>query len=165
MSEKDNKAQSVFEDDGSEPLTITNFILAHDARKWGYDWTNYVDHEKPIKAIFTDAQDDAFDEDEYVLDEAKKKKKKVKKVKKSKKRKKKASRKTSPVASQEEQPVSRLELERQPNVETNSEDPNVFSSNPEINRCPAFINGICRVDGRPCPFDNMDYRDCGKYRL
>jgi hypothetical protein len=167
MSEKDKETKIVIsEDDGTDPLTLTNFILAHDARKSGFNWTHYGVHpDKTEEELFADAAEDAFVEDEYTLDEAKKKKK-VKKVKKSKKKKKAqkpAEKETSPVAPQQE-PTPEKQL-TQPRVETNTEDPNVFSTNPEMNMCPAFIDGICRVDGRPCPFDNTDYRDCGKYRL
>lgn len=170
MSEQDKNTRIVIsETDGTDPLTLTNFILAHDARKSGFNWTSYVHPDKTAEELFFDAAEDAFEEDEYTLDEAKKKKKKVKKMKKSKKKKKNSrpkKKETSPVAPQQPQPQSTTpDYLTQPRVETNAEDPNVFSTNPELNACPAFINGICRVDGRPCPFDNTDWRDCGKARL
>lgn len=60
-----------------------------------------------------------------------------------------------------------------PPVETNSRDPRIVSSNPEFNACPAFLNGICRVNGRPCNWSNFDkegnmtmnYNKCSIYPL
>lgn len=60
-----------------------------------------------------------------------------------------------------------------PHVETNSRDQRIVSSNPEFNACPAFLNGICRVNGRPCNWSNfdkegnmtMDYNKCSIYPL
>ena len=50
-------------------------------------------------------------------------------------------------------------------VEANQRDPNMVSTDPEFNPCPAYLMGICRVDGHPCQFSILDYRDCGKYFL
>jgi hypothetical protein len=63
--------------------------------------------------------------------------------------------------------------EETPPPETNSRDPRIFSTNPEFNACPAFLNGVCRVNGRPCNWSNfapsgeptMDYNKCSIYPL
>ena len=60
-----------------------------------------------------------------------------------------------------------------PPVETNSREPRITSTNPEFNACPAFLNGVCRVNGRPCNWSNfdkegnmtMDYNKCSIYPL
>jgi len=60
-----------------------------------------------------------------------------------------------------------------PPVETNSREPRITSTNPEFNACPTFLNGVCRVNGRPCNWSNfdkegnmtMDYNKCSIYPL
>lgn len=63
--------------------------------------------------------------------------------------------------------------EQAPPIETNSRDSRIVSSNPEFNACPAFLNGVCRVNGRPCNWSNfdkegamtMDYNKCSIFPL
>lgn len=50
-------------------------------------------------------------------------------------------------------------------VETNVHDPAVQSTDPQFNACPAYLNGVCRLTGKPCVFSNKDYKDCGIYHL
>lgn len=60
-----------------------------------------------------------------------------------------------------------------PSIESNSRDPRIVSTNPDFNACPAFLNGVCRVNGRPCTWSNfdkdgnmtMDYNKCSVYPL
>lgn len=60
-----------------------------------------------------------------------------------------------------------------PPVESNSRDNRIVSTNPEFNACPAFLNGVCRVNGRPCAWSNFDkegtmsmnYNKCSIYPL
>lgn len=47
----------------------------------------------------------------------------------------------------------------------NSRDPNMFSSFPEYNPCPGFLDFVCRVDGKPCIYTINDYKSCGKFSL
>jgi hypothetical protein len=65
----------------------------------------------------------------------------------------------------EKNPLSMKNLE----LERNNKDPQIVSSNPEFNMCPAFTggkeSGICRVSGRPCIYSNADYKNCGLYEL
>lgn len=49
--------------------------------------------------------------------------------------------------------------------ETNNNNPEIRSTDPEFNPCPAFLEGICRVDGRPCAYSVVDYKECGKFYL
>jgi hypothetical protein len=57
--------------------------------------------------------------------------------------------------------------------ETNTRDPRIFSSNPQFNGCPGYLNGVCRVNGRPCTWSNFnkngepvnEYTMCGVYHL
>lgn len=57
--------------------------------------------------------------------------------------------------------------------EANSRDPRIMSTNPDFNACPAFLNTVCRVDGRPCMWSNFnkngeanaEYKQCSKYNL
>ena len=57
--------------------------------------------------------------------------------------------------------------------EANSRDPRITSTNPDFNACPAFLNTVCRVDGRPCMWSNFnkegqpsaEYKQCAKYNL
>jgi hypothetical protein len=63
--------------------------------------------------------------------------------------------------------------EQTPPVESNSRDPRIVSTNPEFNACPTFLNGVCRVNGRPCTWSNFDkegnmsmnYNKCSIYPL
>ena len=50
-------------------------------------------------------------------------------------------------------------------VETNQINPEIFSTDPAINVCSAYINSCCRVNGRPCLFTNQDYKECGIYNI
>ena len=49
--------------------------------------------------------------------------------------------------------------------ERNQINPEMFSTDPEYNPCPAFMSNICRVDGRPCLFTIQDFTECGKRNL
>lgn len=50
-------------------------------------------------------------------------------------------------------------------IEANAKDPNIVSTSPDYNVCPAFMMGVCRVDSKPCLFSSLDYKTCGKYYL
>lgn len=60
-----------------------------------------------------------------------------------------------------------------PPIESNSRDNRIVSTNPEFNACPTFLNGVCRVNGRPCAWSNFDkegnmnmnYNKCSIYPL
>lgn len=57
--------------------------------------------------------------------------------------------------------------------EANSRDPRITSTHPDFNNCPAFLNTVCRIDGRPCMWSNFnktgensaEYKQCSKYNL
>jgi len=116
------------EDDGTDPLTLTNTILAHNMKKTGFDWVKQVSRQTTVDRIFYDAKKEADNEGEYKLEEA----------------------------VREQQPMP---------VETNDKDPNIQSTDPQFNSCPAYLNGVCRVNGKPCVYSNADYKECGVYNL
>jgi hypothetical protein len=57
--------------------------------------------------------------------------------------------------------------------EANSRDPRIMSTDPQFNACPAFLNTVCRVNGRPCTWSNFnkegnqvaEYKQCSIYHL
>jgi hypothetical protein len=138
----------IVEDISIDPNTLTNMILNKSMIKSGYNWVeqvkNNVDQEDIYKMapVLANSMGDFIRE---TLQEAEKDKKDKDKEDKGSKDKK------------EQKP-------QQP-VESNQRDPNMISSDPEFNPCPTYLFGICRIDGRPCPFSILDYKDCGKYFL
>ena len=135
------------ESDQTDPLTLTNLILNKDAKKQGYDWVHYgpgraksqedlLQNEPPKEAFVTVG--------EYEL---------------------------SPPTVQTEamtQPnsaASAMTNTAPPGIETNNLDQTIMSSDPKFNVCPAYLQSMCRIDGRPCPYSNLDYKECGKYYL
>lgn len=57
--------------------------------------------------------------------------------------------------------------------EANTRDPRIMSTDPNFNACPAFLNTVCRVNGRPCTWSNFnvkgeqvsEYKQCNIYNL
>lgn len=60
----------------------------------------------------------------------------------------------------EEEQAPQQEL---PKPEANKLNPQIMSTNPEVNVCPAYLLGYCRVSGNPCIFNNANYKTCGLY--
>jgi hypothetical protein len=135
--------KNIKEDDGTDPLTLMNLILAKDAKNMGYDWDSKADNNKSEEDVFTDAlarqgvQDYERDEEPIMVTQA----------------------------TEDVQQDQQAQQQQQVPMEQNNKDPNVMSTDPMFNPCPAFLQGICRVDGRPCAYSAMDYKECGKYFL
>jgi hypothetical protein len=156
------------EDDGTDPLTLFNLITAHDARKVGFNWTHQTGlRPKTAEDIFSETPAEVDKVGGFVLDpptpsltEAAKKKKTVSnKTKLSKKKPAEPA-----LAPEEAQSPGNTEQPQGP-VEANHLNPAIVSSDPQFNPCPAYLQNVCRVDGRPCPYSAMDYKECGKYYL
>ena len=163
MNEKLDKLikNQLKEHDPVDPYTLTNLILNHNMKTTGYDWTTQAGKKIDVETIFANAPKEVDRMGGFKLDEATK----IRKKSKSKPRKKttqKAMAQQEPAQTdpQQEQPQT-----SQPEIEVNANDPNIQSSNPEFNLCPAYLNGICRVNGKPCVYSNLDYKDCGIYTL
>ena len=145
------------EDDGTDPLTLTNLILAHDARQEGFNWISAANggQRKSFHVIGMEGRQQASLVGDYnknpsqgahqqpVLEAGQ-------------------EQQTQPQQGQD--PGQNQQQQQQP-VEANSQNPQIFSSEPQFNPCPAFLMGACRVDGRPCPYSYMDYKECGKFYL
>lgn len=145
---------NIKEDDGTDPLSLFNMIMNKDMEGYGSNWISRDLQPKRRrktnpKQVLADAPIN-IDKTEFTLDpdmevfdneEDKKKKKKKKKVEE---------------ADQTGEPIE---------IETNAKDPNVVSSSPDYNVCPAFMMGVCRIDSKPCLFSSLDYKTCGKYYL
>lgn len=123
------------EDDGTDALTLHNLINAHDMRKEGFNWIK-VPQGGQGKSV------------EQIFDDGVKD----------------AGREgdflTDPPKKENVQEAS-----SNLGQETNNTNPAISSSDPEFNPCPAFLEGICRIDGRPCAYSVVDYRECGKFYL
>lgn len=157
MKSLDDFLNSIFdlaEDDGTDALTLMNLIQRRDIRHGGFNWGS------PIRQI----------EPKQVLDIAGKQ---------------------FPVTfvqeaqeqPQQQGPVNVLGQPIPPDgkiqtttgqiidLEHNKKDPNIISSFPEANNCPAFFMKdptsapICRVTNRVCIYLNNDYKTCGIYSL
>lgn len=161
------------EDDGTDPLTLFNLITAHDARKTGFNWVhNQEGRPKTAEDIFSETPAEVDKVGGFVKDpppfidslaEAKKKApKKIKKTAKNKAAKKEpAEQATAPAEAQSPGNTT----QPQAPIEANHLNPAIVSSDPQFNPCPAYLQNVCRVDGRPCPYSAMDYKECGKYYL
>ena len=130
----------IAEDASVDPNTLTNMILGKDMKNMGYDWVEQVRNNKEPEDIYKMAPALAFSLDHFITEAKKDEKKEEKKDNKK--------------SDKQEAPP-----------EANQRDPNMISSDPNFNPCPAYLYGICRVDGRPCPFSILDYKECGKYFL
>lgn len=143
------------ESDGTDPLSLVNLILNKDARKSGYDWTHYgpgraksqeetLAIEPPQEAFVTpgvyekDAPPAPVAEAMVAPGTAA----------------------TPPVSAQ-----SSISGMAPVGIEANNLNPAIVSSDPKFNPCPAYLQSMCRVDGRPCPYSAIDYKECGKYFL
>lgn len=131
---------STFDEEAVDPLTLSNLILNKDMEGFGMNWIAVS--QQPLERFKTTPQQLTADyipnmeKTEYTLDPSMEVMKTIK---------------------EEEAP--------QPSFEANTKNPNVMSSNPDFNPCPAFMLGICRVDSKPCLYSAMDYKSCGKYYL
>lgn len=151
-----NQIFDLAEDDGTDALTLTNLILNKDMRHLGFNWGN------PIKQV----------EPKQVLNVAGK------------------QLPTTFMHEAEQQPQQQQEVPTNVlgmpipadgkiqtttgqiiDLERNKKDPNIISSFPEVNNCPAFYMKdptsapICRVTNRVCIYMNNDYKSCGIYNL
>ena len=141
------------ETDATDPLTLTNLILNKDAKKQGFDWVHYgpghaksqedtLQNEPPKEAFVTVG--------EYELDPP------VVQV----------TTETTEAMEQPQSAAGPADMNGTPlRIEANNLNPSIVSSDPKFNVCPAYLQSMCRIDGRPCPYSNMDYKECGKYYL
>lgn len=143
------------EHDTVDPLTLTNLILNHSMIDTGYDWTTQAGKKISVEKIFANAPKEVDRVGEFKLDEAAK-------ISKKKKITRKPSLKKEP---KEAPPTTNQVDTKQPEIEVNTTDPNIMSTDPGFNMCPAYLNGVCRVNGKPCAYSNLDYKDCGIYTL
>lgn len=141
--------RGIAEDISVDPNTLTNLILNKNMVKTGFNWVEQVKNNIDVEDIYKLAPILAFSCGDFIRET-------LYEVKKSDKKEKEEERKAPEEAKKEA--VT-------PQPEANQRDPNMFSSDPNFNACPAYLMGICRVDGSPCPFSNLDYRECGKYFL
>jgi hypothetical protein len=146
MSEK----KPVPESDQTDPLTLTNLILNKDAKDHGFDWVrqrpggpaknqeDLLQNEPPEKAFITVG--------EYEVDPP---------VVQTK----------TEAMEQPNSAANSMTNTTAPGIEANNLDPTIVSTDPKFNVCPAYLQSMCRIDGRPCPYSNLDYKECGKYYL
>lgn len=128
----------VHEGDATDPLTLTNMILDKDLRKQGFNHVHQQrDRAKSAQEIFAEAPEKVDQEGEFEKDK--------------------------PIRIKE-LPVKE-DIDVLSGNETNTNDKTLMSSDPKFNMCPAYLEGICRVDGRPCPYSNIDFKECGKVFL
>jgi len=127
------------ENDGVDPLTLSNMILNKDMEGYGMNWINAsqqpTERRKTNPIQLTADYVPNIPKTDYTLD-----------------------------PSMEVMKTLKEDAVQQP-VEANTKNPNVMSTNPDYNPCPAFLLGICRVDSKPCLFSALDYKTCGKYYL
>jgi hypothetical protein len=175
--------KSLPEGDGTDPLTLTNLILAHDARTWGYNWVHQqAKRSKTAEEIFDEAPAEVDKVGGFVLDPPASSPVKIEEAKKKMKKnisKKSRLKKTAPAPPADSPPhalSAAADMGGTPfspvtpahpgePVEANHLNPAIVSSDPQFNPCPAYLNNVCRVDGRPCPYSAIDYKECGKYYL
>lgn len=137
--------QKIIEDISVDPNTLTSMII--NKRIKGYVWPEQVRNNTPQIDVYKLNPKIAFDFGRFFIES-------IEEAKKEKKASKKETTKEEP---KQEQQI--------PPPETNQRDPNMMSTDPNFNPCPAYLMGVCRVDGRPCPFSILDYKECGKYFL
>lgn len=140
----------------ADPLTLFNLILNHDAKKHGLDWVHYgPERAKSQEEVFaTEPPQFAFvtpgvfvkDPPEQVAEAMVAP----------------TSAATSPTSTQQ---AGAGNATPSTGIEANNLDPTVVSTDPKFNPCPAYLQSMCRIDGRPCPYSALDFRECGKYYL
>ena len=123
------------EEDGTDPLTLHNLINAHDMRKEGFNWI------KPQQGGQGKSVEQIYVDG--IVDAGRE-----------------GDFLTEPPKKEHVQEAS-SELGQ----EANNNNPEIRSTDPEFNPCPTFLQGICRIDGRPCAYSIVDYKECGKYYL
>jgi hypothetical protein len=178
------------EDDGTDPLSLSNLILNKDMRKTGFNWTHYgpgrpksaeetlvtepIANASVTPGVFIKEAKGkehvhVFEDDKGTLSYYKNDGANcpycrpgcpdcvVQEAMVAP-----ASAATSPTSAQQ---AGAGMATPSMGVEANNLDPTVVSSDPKFNACPAYLQSMCRIDGRPCPFSNIDKTECGKYYL
>lgn len=141
------------EDDGTDPLSLSNLILNKDMRKTGFNWTHYGP-SRPKSAeetLVTEPIANASVTPGVFVQEA------VAEAMVAP-----ASAATSPTSTQQ---AGAGNATPAAGLEANNLNPAIMSSDPKFNPCPAYLQSMCRIDGRPCPYSAIDYKECGKYYL
>jgi hypothetical protein len=142
------------EDDGTDPLSLSNLILNKDMRKTGFNWTHYGP-SRPKSAeetLVTEPIANASVTPGVFVQEE------VAEAMVAPQ-----SAATAPVASQSAANTGGAAPTM--GIEANNLNPAIVSSDPKFNPCPAYLQSMCRIDGRPCPYSVIDYKECGKYYL
>lgn len=148
------------EDDGTDPLTLFNLITAHDARKTGFNWVhNQEGRPKTAEDIFSETPAEVDKVGGFVKDPPPF----IDSLAEAKKVTKKKPAESAPAPGESQSPGN-AEQPQAP-IEANHLNPAIVSSDPQFNLCPAYLQNVCRVDGRPCPYSSMDFKECGKYYL
>lgn len=124
------------EDDGLDPLTMANLINAHDMRKEGFNWIKSPQGGQG-KSVQQIFKDGIID----------------------------AGREGDFLTDPPKKEVQVQEASSNLDQEANNTNPEIRSTDPAFNPCPTFLEGICRIDGRPCAYSIVDYKECGKYYL
>lgn len=145
------------EDSDLDPLTLVNLILHRDARHSGYNWGRpfaqttpqkvlHVSGEQPPTTFMHEAKEEQSEQagaaggQNNVVNQPPPKDGKI-------------------------QTLTGEVIE----FEANKKDPNVFSSFPQVNNCPAYFMKdmqsapICRITGRVCIYMNPEYKNCPLY--
>ena len=154
------------ESDQTDPLTLFNLIVRHDARHMGYNWGTPWKQVTPAEILQTPMPMQG--PGGYVT-EAKKK------AEEGQQR----DAQTPQNGGQENSAVPQQNMQQGQQVQTttgevidvefNKVNPAAFSSLPQVNNCPAFFMKdmqsapICRVTNRVCIYMNSDYKNCGVY--
>lgn len=118
-----------------DPITLTNQILNHSMHTHGFDWTSQAGKQISVEKIFDNAPLEVDMVGDFKRD------------------------------LEEAEQATEQPQEAPQEAEVNSTDPSVQSTDPGFNMCPGYLNGVCRVNGKPCVFSNADYKDCGIYTL
>lgn len=152
------------EGDGADPLTLINLILNKDLRHMGYNWGQPFNQTNPQQVLNLAGKVPP----PVYIKEAKGKNEKTEKD---------GGEGQSAVPQQEQPQSGQAQQPMQVqtttgeiiDVEQNKVNPQVISSLPAFNNCPAFFMKdmqsapICRVTNRVCIYLNTDYKQCGIY--
>lgn len=151
------------EDDGTDCLTLTNLILHRDIRHGGFNWGRPFAQKTPQQALHVAGEQAPT----TFIHEAKQKSEGSKKAPEDNQQ--------GPVdvLGQPMPPDGKIQTDSGEvlDLETNKMNPNIMSSLPQMNNCPAFFMKdmqsapTCRVTNRVCIYLNPEYKNCGVYNL
>ena len=146
------------EDSDIDPLTLMNIIQHRDMRHSGYNWGKPFAQTTPQKVLHVSGEQPPTT---FVQEAAEQEKQPAEKTAGEHEK----AINQPPPKDGKVQTLAGEVIE----FEANKKDPNVFSSFPQINNCPAyFMKDIqsapnCRVTGRVCIYMNPEYKNCPLY--